>query len=77
MPLYLVVNDDENGDNRDLFVIADTPKEAVELTLQFYGLLRTHFKTAFRVYDVPGGRSTRISQPARVILWPKPTTVSL
>ena len=37
MNLYLITDQDEHGDNRDLFVWADDPKEAVEHWDRYYG----------------------------------------
>jgi len=53
MTIYLVVTNDSNGENQDLFVNADTPGEAVQMLLKYYERERDDFEDGFRVFPVP------------------------
>lgn len=73
MPLYLVVNDDCDGENRDLFVNAEDPSEAVKLTLKFYEMTKSDFDTDFRVFTVP--MVITHAPPSSAIEWPDATVI--
>ena len=68
MTLYLVVNDNVDGDNMDLFVNADSPNEAIGMMLAYYQAVYDDFDTPFRVFSVP----TTTARGA--IEWPDPIT---
>jgi hypothetical protein len=57
MTLYLVAANNHDGDNMDLFVMADDPVEAVELMLAYYDITRDDLDmvtyNGVRVWAVP------------------------
>lgn len=53
MKLWLVVVNDWNGDNFDLFVNADTPEKAAAHCPEYYERDIEEFNQPFRVYEVP------------------------
>lgn len=52
MRLYLVDHEDDDGDNFDLLVVANTPDEAVQLWWKYYDMTDSPLELPGRVFDV-------------------------
>lgn len=56
MKFYFVAANDVNGENWDLFVMAESPRNAADIMLENFEMGSGHFDQPVRVYEVPSPR---------------------
>jgi hypothetical protein len=64
MTLYFVAMDDVDGKNKDLFVRAENPKQALAFAMWYFRLRRSEIIAPINVFEVPA-----ITGPCGPVKW--------